>query len=159
MKQFEVYYVSPFGDSVGREIYSGRPAVIVSSDTVIANSDTVSVAYLTTRPKEDTPYHVEIESTGRTSTVLCEQIRAVDKSRLTGRLCKLTYAEEDAVKAALLEALGLNAEEEYAQEDDEPDEGESACVSMTTARLTIAWTERDTYKKLYEELLDKVMQK
>ncbi|WP_122791406.1 type II toxin-antitoxin system PemK/MazF family toxin [Intestinibacillus sp. Marseille-P6563] len=87
----DVYYIERF-ETCGSEQYSDRPAVIVSNELNNRYGSTVEIVYLTTQPKEDLPTHVTIYSTGRLSTVLCEQITAVDVSRIKNYLCTVTPA-------------------------------------------------------------------
>lgn len=72
MKRGQIYYVRSNYREEGSEQRGGRPAVIVSNDKNNANSNTVEVVYMTTKPKTDLPTHVYIESALRPSTLLCE---------------------------------------------------------------------------------------
>ena len=80
----EIYYISRGGASYGHEQQADRPAVIVSNEKNNENSGVVEVVYLTTQPKTDLPTHTVIRSTGRVSTVLCEQIVSVSVDRIAG---------------------------------------------------------------------------
>ena len=77
VKRGEIYYISRGGYNTGSEQQADRPGVIVSNDKNNKNSQTLEVVYLTTRPKNELPTHCTIRSTGRVSTVLCEQIHTV----------------------------------------------------------------------------------
>ena len=80
MRRGDVYIVSiPF--ATGREIQKTRPAVILSSDEANCRFGTVLVAFCTSQ-KTDSPYHATTCATIEQSTVLCEQIFTVDKTRL-----------------------------------------------------------------------------
>jgi len=81
MKRGQIYYVRSNYREEGSEQRGGRPAVIVSNDKNNANSNTVEVVYMTTKPKTDLPTHVYIESALRPSTLLCEQISTVSADR------------------------------------------------------------------------------
>ena len=75
IKRGEMFYISRGGVSYsGSEQYSDRPAVVVSNDKNNENSNVVEVVYMTTQPKTDLQTHVTVRSTGRPSTVLCEQV-------------------------------------------------------------------------------------
>ena len=75
IKRGEMFYISRGGVSYnGSEQHSDRPAVVVSNDKNNENSNVVEVVYMTTQPKTDLPTHVTVRSTGRPSTVLCEQV-------------------------------------------------------------------------------------
>lgn len=78
IKRGEMFYISRGGASYnGSEQHSDRPAVVVSNDKNNENSNVVEVVYMTTQPKTDLPTHVTVRSTGRPSTVLCEQVYSV----------------------------------------------------------------------------------
>ena len=82
VKRGEIYYISRGGYNTGSEQQADRPGVIVSNDKNNKNSQTLEVVYLTTQPKNELPTHCTIRSTGRVSTVLCEQIHTVAVERI-----------------------------------------------------------------------------
>lgn len=143
-KRGEIYYVSPNYSEVGSEIWSGRPAIVVSNDDLNLRRNVVEVVYLTTRPKEDSPCHVPIHATGKQSTALCEQITTVDKTRLNynppAPSC-CTKKELAEIDAALLYSLSLDAPPPV------------TTLDLDKTRLL---AERDIYKRMYEDLLDRV---
>lgn len=142
-KRGEIYYVAPSYAETGHEIWSGRPAVIVSNDELNRCRNCVEVVYLTTRPKQDSPCHVTIHATGRQSTALCEQISTVDKVRLTysgSAPCACTRKELTEIDAALLYSLSLDA---------------PAPVTTLDLDKTRLLAERDIYKRMYEDLLER----
>lgn len=79
----DIVYVdkSPTAE-IGSEMHTARPGVIVSNDTLNITSPVVTVVFLTTKPKTNMPSHVTIESTGRKSTAICEQINTISKERI-----------------------------------------------------------------------------
>lgn len=54
------------------------------------------------------PTHVRIESVGRRSTALCEQITSVDVTRLGDYKGHLTDEEMEQVDLALMQSLGIH---------------------------------------------------
>ena len=85
IKRGEMFYISRGGASYnGSEQHSDRPAVVVSNNKNNENSNVVEIVYMTTQPKTDLPTHVTVRSTGRISTVLCEQVYSVSTERVTG---------------------------------------------------------------------------
>ena len=143
-KRGEIYYVSPSYAETGSEIWSGRPAVIVSNDELNRCRNCVEVVYLTTRPKQDSPCHVVLHATGKQSTALCEQISTVDKVRMTysgDYPCACTKKELAEIDAALLYSLALDAPPPVTTMD------------LDKFRLL---AERDIYKGMYERLLDRI---
>ncbi len=107
MKRGEVYYISRGEPQTDSEIFSGRPAVIVSDDHLNSTSKVIEVVYLTTQTKKPMPTHAAITSSMQESTVLCEQITSVAFSRVGDYMCTLSESEMEAVNQALMASLGL----------------------------------------------------
>lgn len=91
----EVYWVS-LDSSVGSELKTGRPAVIVSGNSLNEKLDSVVVAFLSTG-SFPAPTHPSVYSPeGIKSRVLCEQVRTIDKTRLVKH--EFTVAESDMIR-------------------------------------------------------------
>ena len=103
----DIFYVNP-SETVGSEQRSGRPAIIVSNPLCNEHSPVVEVVYLTCQYKKSMPTHVRIESAGKRSTALCEQISSVDVSRLGDFKGHLTDREMAQVDVALMASLDLH---------------------------------------------------
>ena len=89
-----------FGKENGSEQSFERPAVVISNDYCNAYSNVVVVCPLTSSKKSHVPYQFKIfRRVGEgflsgCSTILCEQIRAIDKTRIIDfNIDKLTYCE------------------------------------------------------------------
>lgn len=109
IKRGEIFYISRGGASTqGSEQYSDRPAVVVSNDKNNENSSVVEVVYMTTQPKIDIPTHVTVRSTGRVSTVLCEQVYSVSTDRVGQYIGQCSDAEMDNIDIALMISLQLD---------------------------------------------------
>ena len=106
----EIYYISRGGASYGHEQQADRPAVIVSNEKNNENSGVVEVVYLTTQPKKDLPTHTVIRSTGRVSTVLCEQIVSVSVDRIAGYIGQVSEQEQKNIDIALMISLALDGD-------------------------------------------------
>ena len=106
----EIYYISRGGASYGHEQQADRPAVIVSNEKNNENSGVVEVVYLTTQPKTDLPTHTVIRSTGRVSTVLCEQIVSVSMDRIAGYIGQVSEQEQKNIDIALMISLALDGD-------------------------------------------------
>lgn len=104
----EIYYISRGGASYGHEQQADRPAVIVSNEKNNENSGVVEVVYLATQPKTDLPTHTVIRSTGRVSTVLCEQIVSVSVDRIAGYIGQVSEQEQKNIDIALMISLQLD---------------------------------------------------
>ena len=101
IRQGDVYYVNRNYQEVGREIYSGRPAVIVTNDQLIDSSALVQVVYLTTAPRQNSETHAVIRSLPRHSVALGETIASVDKTRLGEKIGRVTREEYSEIMRAL----------------------------------------------------------
>jgi mRNA-degrading endonuclease toxin of MazEF toxin-antitoxin module len=102
------YFLCQLSETVGSEERSGRPAIIVSNRLCNKHSPVVEVVYLTCQHKPPLPTHVRIDSAGRCSTALCEQITSVDVSRLGDYKGHLTDREMAQVDTALMASLELH---------------------------------------------------
>lgn len=198
IRRGEIFYISRGGvTSHGNEQYADRPAVVVSNDKNNENSGVIEVVYMTTQPKTDLPTHVTVRSTGRISTVLCEQVYSVAVERVGAYIGQCSDAEMQNIDIALMISLQLDGntktskkytetiakqEEEikglreqlasakedaakwqnyqWQQEKQEaavkPEQMQTASVTQSEA-LIRAETERDTYKALYEQLFNKLV--
>ena len=148
MNRGDIYYVARTYQENGSEQHAGRPAVIVSNNKNNENSGTVEVVYLTTKPKKDLPTHVSIYSSTFPSTVLCEQIHTVNKSRVGDKIGTLTEDELADVDDALAISLGLKQEQPQTLSQNIT----KMAVNVLCEFKEIT-TERDVYKRLYTELL------
>jgi mRNA interferase MazF len=99
MKRFDVYLVS-LDPTVGSEMKRSRPAVIVSPDEVNEHLGTVIIVPLTTG--RSFPFRPATRFRGTPGIAAIDQIRAVDRRRLTRRLGAL----DAQTSAVLLKALG-----------------------------------------------------
>lgn len=184
----EIYYISRGGGSPqGSEQYPDRPAVIVSNEKNNKYSTTVEVVYMTTQPKNDLPTHTTIRSTGRISTVLCEQVYTVAVERIGDYIGQVSEQEMTNIDIALMISLALDGDtkttkqynETIKRQQDEIEslkaeiidlqeeitdkaaenatEGKNEAQNDTRESIIRLETERDTYKGLYEALIAKMM--
>ena len=90
----------------GSEIRKSRPAVVLSGDGLNRARRTVVVVPLSTGPPPRVPLVVAVPSAGEGSVAICDQIRAVDRTRLRREEGRLTRedlrAVEEGVRAVLL---------------------------------------------------------
>ena len=182
IKRGEMFYISRGGASYnGSEQHSDRPAVVVSNDKNNENSNVVEIVYMTTQPKKDLPTHVTMRSTGKISTVLCEQVYSVSTERIGSYIGQCTDKEMEEIDIALMISLQLDGNikttkkynetiKEQQQEieyyrnkiqgmEQERKEKESEKQENTESSEDIIrlQTERDTYKTMYEQLLNRLV--
>lgn len=143
VRRGDIYYISNakcyFTDPA---LEAGRPGVIVSSDKLNEHSTVVEVVYLTTKEKRDMPTHKEVLCRVP-STAICENICTISKDRLGTFVRTCTDKEMEVLNEGLLASLGIS-HEPVIEREEEPVE-------------TPIIVERNLYKSLYEELLNKVM--
>ena len=133
IKKGDIFYVSYAKDYMNGDDDTGRPSIIVSSDTLNLHSEYVKVVYLTTKQKKPMPTHTFIYCK-KPSMALCETIDTIEKSRLGTYIRTLTNDEMYRIDCCIMCSLGIDFQ--------------------TAIELK---TERDLYKKLYKELLEKVV--
>ena len=97
---------------VGSEIAKTRPAVVISNDVGNEYSSRVIVAAISSGSAERVyPFEVLLATgeagLGKSSKVLLDQIRTVDKRRLEGRLGTLSAERMAEVDIAVLRSLGI----------------------------------------------------
>ena len=160
IKRGDIFYVVNNYQEEGSEQRAGRPAVIVSNDKGNTYSGVVEIVYLTTQQKTDLPTHIDIRSTPRPSIALCEQITSISKSRLGDYIASCNEYELDMLNAAMLISLGIEiaapAPVEVKKAPEQPADVKTVFLPNNDV-LIKAETERDTYKRLYETLLEKVI--
>jgi len=111
VKRGDVFFAD-LSPVVGSEQGGIRPVLIVQNDIGNRFSPTVIVAAITAQiQKAKLPTHVEIDAKtygfDRNSVILLEQIRTIDKQRLTD---KITYLDDELmskVNEAMQISLGL----------------------------------------------------
>lgn len=194
IRRGEIFYIARGGASCGSEQYADRPAVVVSNDENNKHSGIIEVAYLTTQPKTELPTHVTIRSTGRVSTVLCEQVTSVSVERVNNYIGQVSEQEMKNIDIALMISLQLDGDskshkqynetikkqqeeidslkkeiEQVQQECDDRiaeieqeaavyvEENRKVAESRESEDIIKVKTERDTYKQMYESLLEKIM--
>lgn len=157
IKRGDIYYIDKY-PTTGSEQQAGRPAIIVSNEKNNQHSATVEVVYLTTQPKADLPTHVTINSAPRESIALCEQVTSVSVDRIGDKMGRLTKREMTQVDIALLVSLDLTMEEAGKTAGGCSEHDENVEAVQPEGGVIIALTaERDTYRAMYESLLEKVL--
>jgi mRNA interferase MazF len=112
VKRGEIY-LADLSPVVGSEQGGKRPVLIIQNDTGNKFSPTVIVAAITSaRGKSDLPTHIPIlaarSGLEKDSTILLEQIRTLDKSRLLQRIGYLSHDFMKSVDSAITVSLGFN---------------------------------------------------
>lgn len=101
VERFDVYLVL-LDPTVGSEIQKTRPCVVVSPDEMNRYIATVIIAPMTSKGRPY-PTRIPCRFEGVDGQIVLDQLRTVDKQRLTRRLGRITTDEQAAVLAALAE--------------------------------------------------------
>src|SRR5699024_18203 len=105
-------YFADLSPVVGSEQGGVRPVLVIQNNIGNRFSPTVIVAAITAQiEKAKLPTHVEIKAEKygfeRDSVILLEQIRTIDKQRLTDKITKLDEQMMDKINHALEISLGM----------------------------------------------------
>ncbi len=105
-------YCADLGQGIGSEQKGIRPVVIIQNNVGNKHSPTVIVAAITskTHVKAKLPTHYYIDAGNgleRPSIVLLEQIRTIDKRRLSGYIGRLDEKHIRGINHALAISIGL----------------------------------------------------
>ncbi|SFE35750.1 type II toxin-antitoxin system PemK/MazF family toxin [Alteribacillus iranensis] len=111
VKRGDVFFAD-LSPVVGSEQGGVRPVLVIQNDIGNRFSPTVIVAAITAQIKKaKLPTHVEIDAAkhrfDRDSVILLEQVRTIDKQRLTDKITHLDEETMERVKEGLEISLGL----------------------------------------------------
>ena len=112
IRQGDVWFVEaapvPGGGSIGNEMWSGRPGVVVSNDTINKRSGVVQIVYLTSSKRRHTNVtHVPVCANNQQSIAVCNQVTNIDTSRLTNYIGHITGHELQEIQNGIAFTLGL----------------------------------------------------
>lgn len=105
----EIYYAD-LSPVVGSEQGGVRPVLILQNDTGNKFSSTTIIAPITSVPqKKSQPTHIFIDCDflESESVILLEQLRTIDKKRLSNRLGQLSPKDMQRVEFAMSVSLGM----------------------------------------------------
>lgn len=106
MNRGDVYWVS-LDPTAGSEIKKTRPCVIVGATPINKARRTVVVVPLSSAGSPNPPLVVEVNCLGRKVVAVCDQIRAVDKSRLAQKADTLSHEDLENLEKGLRQVLCL----------------------------------------------------
>lgn len=91
--QASVYWFDP-EPVKGHEIKKIRPCVVVSPNVMNKHLKTVIVVPLTSTV-QPWPFRLTVKILGQKSSIACDQIRVIDKSRLKAHISSLNKTDKD----------------------------------------------------------------
>jgi mRNA interferase MazF len=106
VKRGEIWWVS-LDPTQGSEIRKTRPAIILTVDALNRARRTVVVVPMSASAQARPPIVVATPSAGVHSVAVCDQVRAVDKTRLITQVGTLSQADLKAVAQGVQQILGL----------------------------------------------------
>jgi mRNA interferase MazF len=106
LKRGEVWWVD-LDPTRGSEIQKTRPAVILTVDALNRARRTVVVVPLSSSATPRPPIVVSVPSAGTGSVAVCDQVRAVDKTRLVSHIGKLSESDLLALGNGVRQVLGV----------------------------------------------------
>ena len=106
IKRGSVYWVD-LDPTRGSEIKKERPCVVLGVDPINEARKTVVIIPLSKSAASRPPLVVSVTCGKEKAVAVIDQIRAVDKSRLTNKICDLTYDEMQAIEDGARVVLGL----------------------------------------------------
>jgi len=102
----DIYWVN-LDPTIGSEIKKKRPCVIIGATPINEARRTVVVIPLSSAGKPYPPLTIAVQCLGRPVIAVCDQIRAVDKSRLIGKIEKARVEDMLEIEAGLRQTLAL----------------------------------------------------
>jgi mRNA interferase MazF len=106
LKRGDVYWVD-LNPTVGSEIKKQRPCVLIGATPINRARRTVLVIPLSSSGTPRPPLAIEVECLGRKVVAVCDQLRAVDKSRLREAAGALTADDLEQIEEGLRRILSL----------------------------------------------------
>ena len=105
-------YMAKLDPAVGSEQNGDRPVLIVQTNYLNRNSPTVTVVTISSKvhKRRDLPVHVIVRCVGlpKNSIALAEQIRTLDKSRLTKYMGNASQSTMERIDHALKFSTGVD---------------------------------------------------
>ena len=103
LTQYEIVMVN-LDPTIGSEMQKTRPAVIISPNEMNKYLNTIVIAPMTNSSKSY-PTRVEVKHNKIKGWIVLDQIRTIDKQRITKKLDHLTEKEIEKVKTILKETF------------------------------------------------------
>ena len=101
INQYDIVLVN-LDPTVGSEIKKTRPCIVISPDEMNKYLKTIVIAPLTSTSRPY-PTRIELKQVTTKGWIVLDQIRTIDRIRITKQLGKLTASEIESVKAVIQE--------------------------------------------------------
>jgi mRNA interferase MazF len=107
LKRGSVYWVN-LDPTQGSEIKKVRPCVLVGASPLNQARRTVLVVPLSRGGLAKPPITVEVRCMGQEVRAVCDQIRAIDKTRLSAWIEEMGHEDLESIGKALKQVLALS---------------------------------------------------
>ncbi len=111
MRQYEIWWAQLGEENEGSEKQGMRPVVVLSNDICNSHSPLITIAPITSNIKRVYPTNVRLHrgegGLTKEAKVCCEQIRTIDKNRVTFMLGSLCDKRIEEIKKSIRFTLGL----------------------------------------------------
>ncbi|MBS0288989.1 MAG: type II toxin-antitoxin system PemK/MazF family toxin [Proteobacteria bacterium] len=107
MKRGEVYWVKEQSDTSGSEIKKKRPWIIVGNNSINRARKTIVSVPLSTSAPESLPIAPKVGINGQLIVAVCDQIRAIEKSKFENSICILSNQDMNLIEEGLKLILAL----------------------------------------------------
>lgn len=150
-----VYYKGDILDAYTQEGSIGNPVMIVNADDNMEGGN-VSVVYIEERAQVKNRFCVPVIARGE-MYARCDRIFTIRKDRIQGLIRTATEKEYNAVNDALLLSLGIEPKTKEPIEKKDKEEQHKKENMEIMEEFIKATAQRDTYKQLYQELLERIV--
>lgn len=106
LKRGDIYWID-LDPTIGSEIRKRRPCVILGATSINKARRTVVIIPLSSSGKPYPPLTIPVTCLGRQAVAVCDQIRAVDKSRILDRIGAMLRGELMELEKGLRCVLSL----------------------------------------------------
>jgi len=106
MRRGDIYWVN-LDPTMGSEIRKKRPCVLIGANPINEARRTVVVIPLSSLGISRPPLTIPVNCLGKQAVAVCDQIRAVDKSRLIEKAGSLTKEDLSELENGLRQVLSL----------------------------------------------------
>ena len=104
IEQYSIYWVD-LNPTRGSEINKTRPCVVISPSEMNTHLRTIIIAPVTSKGREGYPTRVKLGVNNVDGWIVLDQIRSIDKTRLSEQIGDLTTEEIMEVKSIIKEML------------------------------------------------------
>jgi mRNA interferase MazF len=106
LKRGDIYWVN-LDPTIGAEIKKKRPCIIIGATPINEARRTVVVVPLSSAGKPRPPLTISIKCQKKHVVAVCDQIRAVDKSRLVEKIESASQEDISEIEKGLRQTLAL----------------------------------------------------